>query len=73
MPDSRLYRYLNALMAKAEFAEQDFHEFFAPEVSVTTYQVSPEHNIEGVLYIKEFRGKQATVVHPCRYGRRFTS
>ncbi|MFH1980979.1 MAG: TIGR04141 family sporadically distributed protein [Pseudomonadota bacterium] len=46
------YRYLNALLAKNEFSEHEFNDLLASDVSVTPYDVSPDHGFEGVLYVK---------------------
>lgn len=52
MPEIRSYRYLNALMAKNEFVERNFTDFLTQGVNVTPYDISPMHNLEGVLYVK---------------------
>lgn len=52
MTDEKPYCYLNALLAKAEFATEDFCSFLSPDARFSTYEVSQEHDFDGVLFVK---------------------
>ena len=52
MADEKPYRYLNALLAKAEFATNEFREFLSSDARVRTFEVSQEHDFDGVLFVK---------------------
>ncbi|MFM4929974.1 TIGR04141 family sporadically distributed protein [Aeromonas dhakensis] len=52
MPDPKPYRYLNTLLAKAEYGDTDFREFLSTDARVIPLEVSDQHGFEGILYIK---------------------
>lgn len=52
MADNNPYRYLNALLVKNEYAENDFSAFLSSDSTVTKLAVEPAHDFDGVLYIK---------------------
>ncbi|NYT35807.1 hypothetical protein ERD78_02910 [Allopusillimonas soli] len=53
MADKKPYRYLNALLAKTEFSKQNFRDFLTPGADIDTLEVLPEHDLEGIIYIKK--------------------
>ncbi|MFM5059605.1 TIGR04141 family sporadically distributed protein [Aeromonas caviae] len=52
MPDPKPYRYLNTLLAKAEYGDTDFREFLSTDARVIPLEVLDQHGFEGILYIK---------------------
>ncbi|WKL87210.1 TIGR04141 family sporadically distributed protein [Aeromonas caviae] len=52
MPDPKPYRYLNTLLAKAEYGDTDFREFLSSDARVIPLEVLDQHGFEGILYIK---------------------
>ncbi|WP_353224636.1 TIGR04141 family sporadically distributed protein [Salinisphaera sp. C84B14] len=52
MTDKKPYQYLKALLGKERFANQSFHDFLAADSNVERFEISDEHNFEGVLYVK---------------------
>lgn len=58
MPDQKLYRYLNTLLAKAEYGATDFREFLSEDADVTQLDILEQHGFEGVLYIKNSQEKR---------------
>ena len=58
MPDRKPYRYLNTLLAKAEYWENDFREFLSADARVTQLEVLEQHDFDGVLYIKNSQEKR---------------
>lgn len=58
MPDQKPYRYLNTLLAKAEYRATDFREFLSEDADVTQLEILEQHGFEGVLYIKNSQEKR---------------
>lgn len=58
MPDHKPYRYLNTLLAKAEYGDTDFREFLSTDARVIPLEVSDQHGFEGILYIKITKEKR---------------
>jgi uncharacterized protein (TIGR04141 family) len=58
MPERKQYRYLNTLLAKAEYWGNDFRAFLSTDARVTQWEVQEQHNFDGVLYIKNSQEKR---------------
>ena len=58
MADNKPYRYLNALLVKNEYAENDFSAFLSSDSTVAKLAVEPAHDFDGVLYIKKSEEKR---------------
>jgi uncharacterized protein (TIGR04141 family) len=46
------YLYLNAFLAKDEYASQDTKEFIKSSAQINTYELDHKHELEGKLYVK---------------------
>lgn len=58
MPDKKPYQYLNSLLAKDEFSAQPFRSFLAAGVSVTEIKIADEHDLDGILFVKNSHQKR---------------
>jgi len=52
------YRHLNALISKKENSKLPFDEFLSSEEKLTKIELSEDHGIEGLLYLKEQQEKR---------------
>lgn len=52
MEETKPYLYLNAFMAKDEYAAKDPDEFLKSSAQVNTYELDRKHELEGKLYVK---------------------
>jgi uncharacterized protein (TIGR04141 family) len=50
--ESKPYLYLNAFLAKEEFAAQDTFKFLKDSAQVKTYALDSKHGLEGNFYVK---------------------
>lgn len=52
MEETKPYLYLNAFMAKDEYAAKDPDEFLKSSAQVNAYELDRKHELEGKLYVK---------------------
>ncbi|MEO3677410.1 TIGR04141 family sporadically distributed protein [Rheinheimera sp. FR7-31] len=58
MPERKPYRYLNVLLARSEFGENNFRDFLSEDARVIQLEVLEQHDFEGLLYIKNSQEKR---------------
>lgn len=47
------HRRINVLMAKPDAADKEFHELLTPNKDTATYNLDPQFNFEGALYVQK--------------------
>lgn len=52
MEEKKPYLYLNAFLAKDDYSDLNAEEFLKSTAQVNTYELNPQHELDGKLFVK---------------------